>query len=150
MGSSETVSTSVAAADDDDALAFCVDRAAINVTFLNPIGQGKEIHRLMDANVVTAGDVEIACSGCAAGQDNSIELVTELFAGDVDADIHVAAELNALSLELGETAIEVLLLHLEFGDAVTQETAGTIGAFKDDNVVTGASQLLRGSEARRS
>ena len=38
------------------------------------------------------------------------------------------------------------LLHLELGDAVAQQPTDAVGAFVDDDVVTGASQLLRGRE----
>ncbi len=42
------------------------------------------------------------------------------------------------------------LLHLELGDAVAQQPADAVGALEHHDVVTGARELLRGREARRS
>ena len=73
----------------------------------------------------------------------------QLAAGHVDADVGVDAELGAFESHLLEAAIEVLLLHLELGNAVAKQPADAIGALEDHDVVPGACQLLRGGETRR-
>ncbi|CAB4695863.1 unannotated protein [freshwater metagenome] len=63
---SEAVCTGVATTDDDNALAFCVNRTAIKIAFLHSVGKGKELHRLMDADVLATGDREVTGCGCTS------------------------------------------------------------------------------------
>ena len=51
---------------------------------------------------------------------------------------------------LVEASIEVALFHLEFRNAVAQESAETIRALEDDDVVTGTRELLCDGEACRT
>ena len=67
---------------------------------------------------------------------------TQLVGGDVDADVDAGPELGALGPHLVEAPLEVLLLHLELGDAVAQQPADPVGPLEDDDVVAGAGELL--------
>ena len=57
------------------------------------------------------------------------------------------AEPGALGLHLREARLEVLLLHLEVGDAVAQQSADAVVALEHGDGVAGAGELLRGGEA---
>ena len=57
------------------------------------------------------------------------------------------AEAGALGLHLREARLEVLLLHLEVGDAVAQQAADAVVALVDRDGVPGAGELLGGGEA---
>ena len=68
----------------------------------------------------------------------------------VDADIDAAMEDDALGLHLLHAPVDVVLLHLEVGNAVAQQAAGLRLALEDMHVVAGAGELLRGGEAGRA
>ena len=72
--------------------------------------------------------------------------------GDVelDADMDVAVEGDALGLHLRDAAVDVALLHLEVGDAVAQQAAGLGVLLVDVDVVAGAGELLGAGEAGRA
>ena len=60
------------------------------------------------------------------------------------------AEDGALAAHLLEPPVEVLLLHLELGDAVAQQPADLVGALVDRDRVAGPGQLLGGGQAGRA
>jgi hypothetical protein len=91
----------------------------------------------VDTDVLATGNGEIACGSRAAGQYNRIKLFAKLLAGDVNSNIHIATKLNAFGFKLDQTAIKVVLLHLEFRNAVTEKAARTVGTLKDDDIVAG-------------
>ena len=57
------------------------------------------------------------------------------------------AEAGALGGHLREPRVEVLLLHLEVGDAVAQQAADAVVALEHGDGVAGAGELLGGGEA---
>jgi hypothetical protein len=126
-----------------------VDRTAIKIAFLHSVGKGEELHRLMDADVLATGDREVTRCGCTSGQNNCIELLSKLFAGDIYANIHIAAELNTFGFKLSQTTIKVLLLHFEFWNAITQKAARTVGPLKNNHIVPCTRQLLCGGQPSR-
>ncbi len=93
----KAVRAGVAAADDDDLLALRVDRRQTvvvdhRIAVLHAVGPGQELHRLMDAVEVAAGDRQIAPRGRTAGQHHRVELGAQLLRGDVNADVHTRSE----------------------------------------------------------
>ena len=66
------------------------------------------------------------------------------------ADRAVGHEADALRLELGDPAVDVVLLQLEVRDAVAEQAADRVVALVHDDVVTGPGQLLGGGEPGRS
>ena len=54
---------------------------------------------------------------------------------------------DPLGLHLGEPAVDVVLLHLEVGDAVAEQAADPVVALEDDDVVPGPGELLGGGQA---
>jgi hypothetical protein len=103
----EAVGPGIAAADDDDSFAFGMDWAAIEIAFLYSIRQWEELHRLMDSDELTSWNRQISGRRRASGEYDSIELLSEFIACDVDTCIDVAAELDAFCLKLGKSAFEV-------------------------------------------
>ena len=59
----------------------------------------------------------------------------------------VVVEGNALGLHLLHAAVDVVLLHLEVGDAVAQQPAGLGVLLVEMHVVAGARELLRAGHA---
>src|SRR6476660_8946261 len=55
---------------------------------------------------------------------------------------------HALGFHLRHAAVDVMLLHLEVGNAVTQQPAGLGPALEQMHVVAGARELLRAGHAR--
>ena len=49
---------------------------------------------------------------------------------------------SLLDVAVLEAQVDVLLLHLELGDAVAQQPAGLVGPFVDGDRVTSAGELL--------
>ena len=62
----------------------------------------------------------------------------------------VGLELNALVAHLLDPTVDVVLLHLEVGNAVAKQTADAVGLLEHSDHVAGAIELLRGGEARGS
>jgi hypothetical protein len=80
------------------------------------------------------------------GDDDRVVPLAQVIPGDVDPDVDARAEPGALGRHLGEAQVEVLLLHLEVGDAVAQQAADAVVALEDRDGVTRAGELLRGRE----
>ena len=146
----EAVGAGVAAADDHDVLALGGDLALDGLAERDPVGLREELHGLVDAAELTTGDREVPRRAGADREHDGVEPVPELGAGEGLADLDAVAEDGALALHLAQPAVEVLLLHLELGDAVAQQAAGLVGALVDRDRVPGAGQLLRGREAGRT
>ena len=73
---------------------------------------------------VPAGDVEVARPRRADGQQHGVVPAAQLVGVDGSADLGVEDEAHALGLHLLDAALDVLLVHLEVGDAVRQQPAG--------------------------
>src|SRR5688572_20329167 len=100
MGGAEAVSAGVAAAEDDDVLAFGGNKLLIGdlVAEVALVLQGQVIHGEMDALELAAGDGEVAGFGCAAAEDDCVKITTEVFNLDVEADVGAGDELDAFFL----------------------------------------------------
>src|SRR5258707_9507304 len=57
---------------------------------------------------------------------------------------------DALGFHLRDAAVDVMLLHLEIGNAVAQQPAGLGPALEKMHVVAGARELLRAGHPRRA
>ena len=146
----EAVGARIAAADDDDVTAVHVDRGVLDVAELHPVGGRQVFHRLMDAREFPAGHRQIAPLGRAAGHHHRIARSPQLGDRDVVADPSVHPEACALRRHLREAAINMMLLHLEFGDPVAQQPADAVIALEHFHIVAGACELLRRCEPGRA
>ena len=120
------------------------------IAVLHPVGPRQELHRLVHAVQFAARDRQIARCRRTAGEHHGVELGPQLLGGDVDADVDAALELGALGGHLVETAVDVALLHLEFGDAVAQQAADAVIPFEDRHRMPGARELLGRGQAGRT
>jgi len=147
--SAEAVVRGVATADDDDVLALGTDLPG-HLALQRLGGLGQVLHRLMDAVQFTAGHREVTRTRRTDRQHHRVEPFEQLLAGDVAADLGGRLEGGAFEHHLLEPPVEDRLLHLEVGDAVTQQTADRVGSLVDDHSVSGAGQLLSHRQSGRS
>ena len=109
----------------------------------------QEVHGEMDAVELAAGDRQVARLLGAAGENHGVVVGEELISSEIHADMGVVMEDYAFGLHLRDAAVDVMLLHLEVGNAVAQQPAG-LGVFLVDvNLVAGARELLRAGKAGR-
>ena len=110
----------------------------------------QEIHREMDAVELAARHFEVARQLGAAGQRHRVESAEQRVHRDIDADLDLGAEGDALGLHLRDAAVDQVLFHLEVGDAVAQQAADAVGLFEQRHRVAGARQLLGAGEPGRA
>ena len=103
---------------------------------------------------IAAGHVQIARMLGARRRDQRVELLEQPRRRDAvlarRADMRIDAELHALGPHLLDPAVDVMLLHLEIGNSVSQQSADPIGFLEKYDFVPGASELLRASHSRRA
>ena len=110
----------------------------------------QEIHGEMDAVELAPGDRQVARLLGAAGEHHRVVVGERaLSAARFDADMGVVVEDHALGLHLRHAPVDVMLLHLEVGNAVAQQAAGLGVLLVDVHVVAGARELLRAGKAGR-
>ena len=107
-----------------------------------PVLLRQELHGEMDAVEFAAGNRQVARLLGAAGEHDRIIVVDELFDRHVDADMGAVVKRHAFRFHLRDAAVDVLLLHLEVGNAVTQQPAGLGVLLVDMHVMAGAGELL--------
>ena len=138
MGRAQAVGTGVAAADDDDVLAVDIDRRLLmspsctrsGVRAGTPSPGGSRPARGRGS----AG--RPAKIGGAAGQDDRVVRGTEHLDGRPWSPTTAFVRNSVPSAShLGESAIDVTLLHLELGDAVAQQATDAVGPFEHHHVV---------------
>ena len=86
----------------------------------------------------------------AAGEHDRVVAVEQLLDRQRHADMDAVVEGDALGLHLRDAAVDVVLLHLEVGNAVAQQPAGLGVLLVDMHVVAGARELLGAGQARRA
>ena len=115
-----------------------------------PVGLRQVLHRLVQATQLAPGDRQVARLGGADGEHDGVVPVLQALGGQVLADVDAGPEHGALAAHLVQAPVEVLLLHLELGDAVAQQAADLVRALVDRDRVAGAGQLLGDREAGRA
>src|SRR5690349_19220803 len=101
----------------------------------------------MDALEIAARNWKVSTQGCAAGQQNRIEVALQTLNGNVSADVRIGSELDAFGFHQLQPSIQNVLLHLEFRNAVSEKPADAIGSFKHCDCVTNLIQLSCGSKS---
>ena len=167
------VRAGVAAADDDDVPAFGGDVIPVLVPIQQGAGVGRQkIHREMNALEVPAFDGQIARLGRAGRKNHRVKFLEQFlsgiifsgtgilpvsccrfFVGRAGRPCHfgVADKLDALGFHLLDAAQHgFLLVELHVRDAVHEQSAGPVVAFKHRDVVAGPVQLRRRAQARRA
>src|SRR5215207_534456 len=138
----EAVRAGVAATDDDDVLA-CRDDLVVDLfAERDPVGLREELHGLVDAAELTAGDWQLTAYGRADREHDGVVAIAELRPGQRVADLDSVAEHRALMLHLVDPAIDLQLLHLELRYAIAEEAAGLVVALVHRDGVARAGELL--------
>src|SRR5580693_998894 len=116
----------------------------------------QEIHREVNARQFAAGDWQVARRFSAAGQRQRViageqfAWIERVLAIRPAADMDAVMEGDALGFHLRHPAVDDMLLHLEIGDAVTQQAAGLGEFLKQMHVVAGAGELLGAGQTGRA
>ena len=155
IAGAHAVAAGVAAADHDHVLAGSRDLALDLVTGHHLVLLRQELHREVHAVELASRRRQVAAGLGAAGQQHGVELRLQLlcrdrFLGVVGdqaafgqrAHQHAGAKRHALGAHLLDATIDVRLLHLEVGDAVTQQTADAAVLLEHRHVMAGARELL--------
>ncbi|OIQ88657.1 hypothetical protein GALL_294800 [mine drainage metagenome] len=166
VAGAHAVGAGVAAADDDDVLAGGHDLALELVAGVDLVLLRQELHGEVDAVEFAPRNRQVARMFGAAGQQHRIELGQQLLGaaallrpvGDRGAGAvlghlahqHAGGEAHAFGLHLRDAAVDVVLLHLEVGNAVAQQAADAVVLLEHGHVMPGARQLLRGRQAGRA
>src|SRR5690606_29590850 len=124
----------------------CMDRIAGDPTILLL----QELHREMDALEFAALDRQIAGDARTNAEAHRVELLLELFSGDVFANVDAGTKLDAFGFHLLDATCDQRLLQLEVGNAVGEQAADAIIAFEHRDGVSGASELLSRRHAGRA
>src|SRR4030088_3523170 len=115
-----------------------------------PVLLRQETHGEMDAVELAARDREVARLLGAARQHDRVVIGDQLIGRDVDAHMGAVVERHAFGFHLRDAAVDVVLLHLEVGNAVTQQPARLGEFLVDMDVVAGARELLGAGHAGRT
>ena len=94
--------------------------------------------------------VEVARALGAAGQQNGVEFVAQIFHRNVPANVRPGLETHAFRGHLFEPPVKDALLQFEVRNAVAQQAADAVGLFEHGHPMSRAVQLLRGGQARGS
>jgi len=144
----DAVGAGVAAADDDNILAFGGDETAVLVLVQNCLGvRREEVHCKVDAFQLTPNDWKVTRLGGTRAEYHRVEFLEQILDGKVFADLGVADELYALLLKDSEAAHDDLfLIELHVGDAIHEQSAGAIGTFKHSDPMTSLVELRGGAK----
>ena len=104
----------------------------------------------MHAGEVRSRQFRVARPFGAAGHQHGVVVAGQVRERHGDADIDTMMEGHALCRHLVGAAVDMLLLHLEIGDAVAQQPARLGLALVDMHIMAHARQLLRCGQAGRS
>src|SRR5690606_34584378 len=102
------------------------------------------------AEEISTGNREVARHRRARCDQDGVVAGAEVSPGDVLADLDAGAEASALFLHLVQPRFELPLLHLEVGDAVTQQSADAVIPLEHGDRVTGTRELLCGRKTSRT
>ena len=153
-GGAEAVGAGVSATDDDDVLVGRDDLVGAvgggRRAERDPVGLRQELHGLVDPGELAAGHRQLPAHGGADREHHRVVAVAQLRSGQVIAHLHPGAEDRALALHLGDSSIDLQLLHLELGDAIAKQPTGLVVTLVDRDGVAGPRQLLGGRQTSRA
>ncbi len=129
---------------------MAMQAGSIGVAFVAAILLRQKLHGEVNALELAAGNRQVARLLGAAAEQDRVVLSGERLDGNVDADMRVGQEGDALGAHLLDAAIDDVLFQLEVRNAVAQQAADAVVLLVDGDGVAGAAQLLRGREARRA
>src|SRR5581483_5552579 len=106
-------------------------------------------HGKVNALELPSRNVQIAARFRPASKEDRIELASQILYWNGMPHVRIGHKLHTLTFHLVKTAIDHLLLHLEFGNAVAQQSTDPIRFFIDRDPMPGTIELLCRCETRR-
>src|SRR5271166_5153138 len=151
-GGADAVGAGVAAADHHDVLAGRENRLAAVVAFAAhaPVLLRQELHGEMDAVKLASRDGKVARLLGAAREHERVVALEQARRRHACAHIRAVVEDHAFRLHLCNAGVDVMLLHLEVGNAVAQQASRLGQLLENVHLVAGARELLRAGHARRT
>ena len=148
VNGAQAVGPGVATTNDDDVLAFRPVQVVIGHGIAGDaaILVGQEVHGIFNAAQVAPGDRQVTRLGGSTTQADGVELGQNGFGRDVIADIDAGLEDDTFGFHLCQAAVDVVLFHLEVGNAVAKQAADAVGPLKNGDFVAGSAQLLGGGQ----
>ena len=150
-GGAHAVHRGIAAADHHDVLAARIQRAGgefrHRVAQIVPVGSDQVIQRRHDAGQAGAGSGDVARLVDASGDQDGIVLGAQFGKRSVGADGEIQPEAHAAFLQQLPPPQDDFLFQFEVGDAVDQQSADTVVAVVDGDLIAEPAQLLRRREA---
>ena len=116
----QAIGAGIAAADDDNVLIRRQDLIGNLIAGHTLVLLRQKFHGKVDAFQFAAGHIQIAAPFGPAAEQQRIELGPQLFHRNIHANVRVDAEFHTFSFHLQYAPVDVVLLHLEIGNAVTQ------------------------------
>src|SRR5580658_5334498 len=110
---------------------------------------GQELHGVVDAFELAAGDRQVARMLRAAAQQDRVLFLLERLHIHIHANVRIANEGHAFVAHLLDAAVDDVFFELEVGNAVAEQAADAVVLLVDRDGVSGAAQLLRGGQAGR-
>jgi hypothetical protein len=105
------------------------------------------LHCEVNAFQVTSWNLQITRKRSSGSNQNGVVSSTKINPGNILANLNSNSEAHTFCLKLSNTAINVLLFHLEIWDSVAKQPAHSIVFLENGNSVTRTSKLLCGSQA---
>ena len=106
----------------------------------------QKLHGEVNALQFAAGNIQVARLLGAAAQQDGVVVLGQRLHRHVHAHVRVGHKRDALGAHLLDAAVDDVLLQLEVGNAVAQQSADAVALLIDGDRVAGAAQLLRGGQ----
>jgi hypothetical protein len=151
----DAIGAGIAAADHDDMLALGGDRAARRRRLL---GRPQRACSAASGNPWRSerrrargpGSAGRAASRRRRPEHNRSIIVEQALDRHVDADMHARVKITPSAFHLAHALVDVVLFHLEVGDAIAQQAADAIRLLEQGARVAGARELLGAGQAGRA
>ena len=103
---------------------------------------GQELHGEVNSFQFAARNFQISGNLGPSGEQNRIEFPAQVRCRKADADIHARLKFNPLLHKLLDPPVQKAFIQFEIRDSISKQAADAVGFFKNDNVMSGAIQLL--------
>ena len=143
-----TVHRGIPSADDDDPLAFDLDRFIDGLAKKTFLDVDQILHRQITPFGILSIDPGAPPFGGAGPEEDRIVIFDQFLEGDIFADLRIEMEDGSRLLQLGDTALDDVFVEFEAGDAVGQQSAGTALPVENFHVDSLPQEESRDGEAR--
>jgi len=131
-------------------LVLCGDLALDSVARSHLVALSQVGHRIVDTPIASPRNRQIARDGGPSTYQYGVESGPKVVPLDVFSDLNGRAETRALGRHLLHTTVDVNLLHLKVGHAVSHQAAESVVLLVHRDRVASAGELLRCRQTRGS